>query len=215
MEHLDIEKEITLGQENARRTYELYQLLSSYNAYSDLILKAKKEYKFKETYLQQAKPYSKCYRNQINDLFSLFKSDEYLKLSFLSALNKDSDMLFLIDENTLLRLKSYDIYNTNIIGLSRLDYEILKINRAIAKIYTEKVYFRDPYYCDKHWEEKEAFGIFENNSLVTPRYAYTGELEKYDNIDIREILKVQTIEEIYEKINEAKNIKAKTLTLKM
>ena len=62
MEHLDIEKEITLGQENARRTYELYQLLSSYNAYSDLILKAKKEYKFKETYLQQAKPYSKCYR---------------------------------------------------------------------------------------------------------------------------------------------------------
>lgn len=215
MEHLDIEKEITLGQENARRTYELYQLLSSYNAYSDLILKAKKEYKFKETYLQQAKPYSKCYRNQINDLFSLFKSDEYLKLSFLSALNKDSDMLFLIDENTLLRLKSYDIYNTNIIGLSRLDYEILKINRAIAKIYTEKVYFGDPYYCDKHWEEKEAFGIFENNSLVTPRYAYTGELEKYDNIDIREILKVQTIEEIYEKINEAKNIKAKTLTLKM
>lgn len=214
MEHLDIEKEITLGQENARRTYELYQLLSSYNAYSDLILKAKKEYKFKETYLQQTKPYSKCYRNQINDLFSLFKSDEYLKLSFLSALNKDSDMIFLIDENTLLRLKSYDIYNTNIIGQSRLDYEILKINRAIAKIYTEKVYCGDPYYCDKHWEAKEAFGIFENNSLVTPRYAYNGELEKYDNIDIREILKVQPIEEIYAKISEAKNIKAKTLMLK-
>ena len=39
-------------------------------------------------------------------------------------------------------------------------------------------------------------------------------LKKSMNIDIREILKVQTIEEIYEKINEAKNIKAKTLMLK-
>lgn len=212
MEHLDIEKEIIVGEENARRAYELYQLLSSYNAYTNLFIKI--ENALKGTNINQGNFYSDCYRNQINDLFSLFKSDECLKTSFISQLNNEIDMFFLIDENTLLRLKSYDIYNTNIIGLSRLDYEILKINRAIAKIYTEKVYCGDPYYCDKHWEDKKAFGIFENDSLVTPRYAYTGELEKYDNIDIREILKVQTIEEIYEKINEAKNIKAKTLMLK-
>ena len=40
------------------------------------------------------------------------------------------------------------------------------------------------------------------------------ELEKYHNIDIRDILKIQPIEEIYEKINEAKKIKSKTLMLK-
>ena len=32
MEHLDIEKEIIVGEENARRAYTLYQLLSTYNA---------------------------------------------------------------------------------------------------------------------------------------------------------------------------------------
>ena len=62
-------------------------------------------------------------------------------------------------------------------------------------------------------EDKKAFGIFENNSLITPSYALTSELEKYHNIDIRDILKIQPIEEIYEKINEAKNIKTKTLML--
>ena len=211
MEQLDIAKEITIGQEDARKAYELYQLLSSYNAYTNLFIKI--ENAQKGTNIIQGNFYSDCYRNQINDLFSLFKSDECLKTSFESPLNNERNMLFLIDENTLLRLSSFDIYNTNIIGASHIDYNITKINEAIAKVYSQKVYCGDPYYCDEHWEEKEAFGIFENNSLITPSYALTSELEKYNNIDIREILKVQSIDEIYEKINEAKNIKAKTLML--
>lgn len=211
MEQLDIAKEITIGQEDARKAYELYQLLSSYNAYTNLFIKI--ENAQKGTNIIQGNFYSDCYRNQINDLFSLFKSDECLKTSFASPLNNERNMLFLIDENTLLRLSSFDIYNTNIIGASHIDYNITKINEAIAKVYSQKVYCGDPYYCDEHWEEKEAFGIFENNSLITPSYALTSELEKYNNIDIREILKVQSIDEIYEKINEAKNIKAKTLML--
>lgn len=211
MQQLDIAKEIIAGEENARRAYELYQLLSSYNAYINLFIKI--ENAQKGTNINQGNFYSDCYRNQINDLFSLFKSDECIKTRFISPLNNERNMLFLIDDSTLLRLSSFDIYNTNIIGESHIDYNITKINEAIAKVYSQKVYCGDPYYCDKHWEEKEAFGIFENNSLITPSYALTSELEKYNNIDIREILKIQTIEEIYEKINEAKNIKAKTLML--
>lgn len=122
-------------------------------------------------------------------------------------------MLFLIDENTLLRLSSFDLYYTNIKGAAHVDYNFTKINEAIAKVYVEKVYCGDPYYCDKHWEEKKAFGIFEKNSPITPSYSLTSELEKYHNINIRDILKIQTIEEIYEKINEAKDNKAKTLML--
>lgn len=211
MEQLDIEKEIIVGQENTRKAYELYQLLSSYNAYTNLFIKIKNAQK--GTNINQGNFYSDCYRNQINDLFSLFKSDECLKTSFVSPLNNERNMLFLIDENTLLRLSSFDIYNTNIIGASHIDYNITKINEAIAKVYSEMLYCGDPYYCDKHWEKKKVFGIFNDNSLITPRYALTTELEKYNNIDIREILKVQSIDEIYEKINEAKNIKAKTLML--
>lgn len=70
MEHLDIEKEIIVGEENARRAYELYQLLSTYNAYSQVLLKAKEDQK---TSILRYGLYSHCYRNQINYLFSLFK----------------------------------------------------------------------------------------------------------------------------------------------
>lgn len=211
MEHLDIEKEIIVGEENARRAYELYQLLSTYNAYSQVLLKAKEDQK---TSILRYGLYSHCYRNQINYLFSLFKSEECLKTSFISSINNERDMLFLIDENTLLRLNSRDVVNSIIPNSSTLDYFILNCSNAVAKVYKQKVYCGDPYYCDKHWEDKKAFGIFENNSLITPSYALTSELEKYHNIDIRDILKIQPIEEIYEKINEAKNIKSKTLMLK-
>ena len=211
MEQLDIAKEITLGRENARREYELYQLLSTYNAYSELLLKAKGETK---PSILRFDLYSHCYRNQINDLFSLFKSDECLKTCFISPHNDERDMLFLIDENTILRLNYLDVVNSIIPNSTIPNYFILKCSNAIAKVYSQNVYCGDPYYCDEHWEEKEAFGIFENNSLITPSYALTSELEKYNNIDIRDILKIQPIEEIYEKINEAKNIKTKTLMLK-
>lgn len=45
---LDLETEITNGQEKAKQTKELYQLLSSYNAYCILLLKAKQEYERKK-----------------------------------------------------------------------------------------------------------------------------------------------------------------------
>lgn len=211
MEQFDIVKEIIIGEENARRAYELYQLLSSYNAYTNLFIKI--ENALKGTNINQGNFYSDCYRNQINDLFSLFKSDECLKTSFISQLNNERDMFFLIDENTLLRLSSFDLYYTDIKGASHIDYNLYKINETIAKVYTEMLYCGDPYYYDKHWEEKKGFGIFEKNSLITPSYALTSELEKYHNVDIRDILKIQPIEEIYEKINDAKNIKTKTLML--
>ena len=38
---LDLETEITNGQENAKQVKELYQLLSSYNAYCILLLKVR------------------------------------------------------------------------------------------------------------------------------------------------------------------------------
>ena len=44
---LDLEMEIKNGQENARRAEELYQLLTTYNAYCALLLKAMQEYERK------------------------------------------------------------------------------------------------------------------------------------------------------------------------
>ena len=209
---LDLEKEITRGCENTKRTKELYQLLSSYNAYCILLLKIKQEYERKQTNIKQYYSDSNCYKFNIADLFSLFKSDECLICESISRRN-DKDMLFLIDKDTLLRIYSFDIMNFTIDGLSHIDYNLLKINNCIAKIYNQRVYSSNPYYYDYHWEDKDAFGFFNNKSLITPAYILDNQFKSYDNMDIREILKVQSLDEIYEKINEAKNIKTKKLIL--
>ena len=122
-------------------------------------------------------------------------------------------MLFLIDQDTLLRIYSFDIMNSTIDGLSRIDYNFFKINNCKGKVYKQSVYCGDPYYCDYHWEDKDAFGFFYNGSLVTPSYVLDSKFNAYDNLDIREILKVQSLDEIHEKIKEAQNIKAKKLIL--
>ena len=203
---LDLEKEIKDGQANAKRTEELYQLLSSYNAYNILLLKAKVELEKLKVKTNNYYPYSDCYREQINDLFSLFKSDEYLRLKQLSGINT-KDMIFLINQDTLLRMNSFDIMNSNIGGLSRIGYEIININNCKAKIYKKDVYCGDPYYCDSHFEKKNAFGLFYREDLITPSYELDSQFREYDNMDIRDMLRVQSLDDIQDKINQAKNKK--------
>lgn len=208
----DLETEIAHSQENAKKTKELYQLVSSYNAYSILLLKAKQEYERKKTNIKQYYSDSDCYKNQTVDLFSLFKGDECLSGKIIEE-NNCEDILFLIDQDTLLRINSFDIMNSTIGGLSYINYNLLKINSCMAKVYKQSVYCGDPLYCDSHWEDKDAFGFFYNGDLVTPGYVLDSQFNTYDNVDIREILKVQSLDEIHEKINEAKNMKAKRLIL--
>lgn len=211
-ELLNLEEEIELGQENAKNTKELYQLLSSYNAYSILLLKAKFEYERKKVNLKSYYLDSNCYEKQIADLFSLFKSDECLRGKQLSGINS-KDMLFLIDQDTLLRMSSFEIMNSKIAGLSNINYKLLKINNCVGKVYNQSIYCGDPYYCDTHSEDRKAFGLFYNGKIVTPSYAFDNQFRAYDNMDIREILKPQSLNEIYEKITAAKNAKSKKLIL--
>lgn len=209
---LDLEKEIKSSQEDARKTRELYELLSSYNAYSILLLEAKREYEEKKAGIKQYYSDSNCYEKQIADLFTQFKNDEFLTGKLKSRIN-DKDMLFLIDQDTLLRMNSFDIINSNIAGLSNIDYNLLKIKDCKALVYKKRVYCRDPYYCDEHYEEQDAFGLFCGDKLVTPVYQLDSQSKIHDNMDIREILKRQSLDEIYEKITEAKNTKVKKLAL--
>ena len=82
----------------------------------------------------------------------------------------------------------------------------MKINNCKGKIYKQSIYCGDPYYCDQHWEDREAFGFFYNDTLITPAYALDNKYISYDNVDIREILKVQTLDDIHEKMNKAKKL---------
>ena len=202
----ELKKEIKEGQANAKRAEELYQLLSSYNAYNILLLKAKIEHERLKAKSNNYYLYSDCYEEQINDLFSTFKSNECLRLKQIEGIN-EKDMIFLIDQDTLLIMNSFDIMNSNIGGLSSIDYDLLKINNCMAKIYKENVYCGDPYYCDSHFEEKNAFGLFYREELITPSYELESRFRAYDNKDIRDILKVQSLDDIQDKINQAKNKK--------
>ena len=60
---LDLEKEIKRGEESAKKAEELYQLLSSYNAYSILLLKIKSDYERKNANLKRYYLNSDCYKN--------------------------------------------------------------------------------------------------------------------------------------------------------
>lgn len=202
----ELKKEIKDGQASAKIAEELYQLLSSYNAYNILLLKAKIEFERLKVKIDNYYSYSDCYKEQINDLFSTFKSNECLRLKQISGIN-EKDMIFLIDQDTLLRMNSFDIMNSNIGGLSSIDYDLLKINNCMAKIYKENVYCGDPYYCDSHFEEKNAFGLFYREELITPSYELDSQFMEYNNMDIRDILKVQSLDDIQDKINQAKNKK--------
>ena len=205
-------KEIEFGEENARKAKDLYQLLSSYNAYAILLMKAKCEYENKKLNIKQHYSDSDCYRNQIKDLFSLFKSDECLMVNQISS-SGVRDILFLLDPDILLRMYSFDKMNSHIVGGSVIGYDFLKIDNCMAQLYEQSVYCGDPYYCDYHFEDKEAFGLFQNGKLVTPSYVLDSQLKLYNNMDIRNILKIQSLDEIYKKITDAKDEKMKKLVL--
>lgn len=211
---LNLEKEIIEGEENARNTKELYQLLTTYNAYNILLLKINREYNNiiandKKIYLED-----NCYKKKIKDLFSLFNEDEYLICkSLLERYNYNRDMLFLIDENTLLKMHYYGLENTCHPGLCVIDYKLMKIKNCKVKSYEESVYCGEPYYCDYSSEKRDVFGLFEQDNLITPSYLFDEQFKKYNNMDIREILRVQSLDEIQQKISEAKNEKVKRLVL--
>lgn len=209
---LNLEREIEIGQKSAGQAKELYELLSSYNAYSILLREAKMEYERKKENVKKYYTDCDCYRNQISGLFSLFKNNECIRGNQLSR-RDCKDMLFLIDRDNLLRINSFDDMNSDIGGLSVVDYTLLKINNCKFKLYKENIYCNDPYYCESYTESKEAFGLFYDETLITPSYEVDNRLRKYDNMDVRDILKQQSIDEIYEKITNAKNIKTKKLVL--
>lgn len=208
----DLEYKIMKDQENTKNAKELYEVLSTYNAYSILFLKARNEYEGNKINIRQYYSDSNCYKAQIEDLFSVFKSDECLMMDQISRIN-DQDILFLVDKSTLLRINSFDIFNSYIGGLSSVSYEFLKIHNCEFKIYKQSVYFSDPYYYDYHWLDKDAIGLFYDEKLISPAYAICDNLRKYNNMDIREILNVLSLDEIYEKITIAKDNKAKKLVL--
>ncbi len=208
----DIEREILSGNNQAKRMKELYQLLTTYNAHNILLLKARQEYLGNILSRIPDCEEKKCFIDQADYLFSFFDEDECLDAKQLLSLNDDKNRIFLIDDNTLLRLSIGEIRLSPTIGLANINYSLDRINRCKGKIFTEDVLHYDPVYNEKHYEQKEAFGLFDGYRQIGTSYEPTDTLKTYDKLDVRDILKPMSIDDIGERINEAKLIQERRLT---
>ena len=205
--NLEIEKGIS----SAKTFEELYQLLSTYNAYSILLIKAKNKLEKLGAAFKGEYDYSDCYKESVKELFSKFSQNELLSLTEAehNALENAKDMIFLINDHTLLQIHSYDLFDGD--GLRDLDYKFIKFEDCIVKRYEDEIYHRDPYYCTEYYEAKETIGLFSGRNLITPAYNFEKQFESIDGADIRDILIPQSIDEIHEKIKSVKDAKMKVL----
>lgn len=212
-EVINYDDKISELSEEADKAKQYFQLLSTYNAYQVLLFKAKTDYGRKIAHFQQKYKFANCFTEWNDFLFSEFSNDELLKLKQISEVGKQ-DMIFLLDLDTVLRLNSSQMMGYYSGGYCSLSHEIIKIHDCDAKVYLQSVYCGDPYYCDRHFEDKEALGFFCDDRLITPGYQLEANLESFDNEDIRDILKPLPIDEIMERIDEVKDKKVKELIYK-
>lgn len=188
----------------------IHLLLSSYNSCLILLSKAESEYSGKE---YDNKYHSNSYGREIDGLFSLFNSNECLRVKQIDN-NCHNDMFFLLDNNSILRVYSFDPYNSNIKGLSYINYDILHFDRCNMKVYSEMLYKGDPYYCDYHSELGSVFNLIFDGRRRTPCYEVNDENKRYNNKNVGEVLKVLSFDDIYDRLRCAKNNIGNKLVLK-
>ena len=208
---LDLDSSIIKHDKNIEQAQKLYHLLVTYNTYSIMVLRAMQNRNGVNSNVMNH--YSKliCYRDSISDLFASFKDNEYIQGINLTD-RDESDILFLIDNTTLLRVNHYNTYNYRN-GDAIINYHLLNIDDCKFRINEKSVYHGDPYYCDHHYENEKAFGLYEGKELITPSYIFDSKIQNYNGKSIREVLSIQSLDEIYEKITAVKDENVKKLVL--
>lgn len=209
-DEIDILSEIQNNVPKEELARRIYLLLSSYNACLILLLRAKGEYSGK---VFDNRYHSNCYGSEMNGLFSLFDSNECLRVKQIDH-NSHNDMFFLLDKNSILRVYYFDSYNSNIRGISSINYDILYFDSCSMKVYSEKLYKGDPYYYDYHSEYGSVFNLLFDGCKRTPCYEVNDENVKYNNKNVNDVLKVLSFEDICDRLRCAKNDIGNKLILK-
>lgn len=213
--NLEIEK----GIEQKNKLYDLYQLISTYNTYSELLLKARNDLEESNEFSRGNSHSWDCYEKPVAELFSGFTQNELLYLTDAECdVSKDAkDMIFLIDGHTILKIHSYRPFRNNNLYDIDINYNFVSDLDCIVKRYENKIYHRDPYYHTDYYEYKDVIGLFivddwDTGDLIKiASYNFEKKFESYDGADIRDILVPQSIDEIHEKIKSVKDAKMKVL----
>lgn len=212
----NIELELLEGVKEVEQIKEMYKFISTYNAYKLLLAHCKnKEYNFHIFYPDTEFFPPECYQKQVYELLSLFNDNELLYLN--SPDSNKKNISFLIDSNTLLVIypckHNFSIYKEVI----DLEYEIIKINNNKAtNIEYQSINESPRYYVFNNVDEIiNTFApwdyLYNNEIIITPGYCLNDKLPYYNNIDINDILKIQSIDVIHEKIKSVKDAKMKIL----
>lgn len=211
LSNLNLEIEKGIEQENT--LYDLYRLISTYNTYNKLLLKAENDLENSNRVIKENFHSWDCYEKHIAELFSGFAQNELLYLTEAehNVLIDAKDMLFLINDHTLLKIHSFHQIGSG--NLRDVSYKFIQFLDCNVKRYEDKIYDSDPYYCTEHYEYKDAIGLFRGKDLITPAYNFEKQFESIDSADIRDVLIPQSIGEIHEKIKSVKDAKIKTLSL--
>lgn len=212
----NIELELLEGLKEVEEIKSMYKFISTYNVYKLLLAHCKnKEYNFHIFYPDTEFFPPECYQKQVYELLSLFKDNELLYLNSSDSIKKI--ISFLIDKNTLLVIypfkHNFSIYKEVI----DLEYEIIKINNNKAtNIEYQSTDEKPHYYVFYNVDEIiNTFApwdyLYNNEIIITPGYYLNDKLPYYNNIDINDILKIQSIDVIHEKIKSVKDAKMKIL----
>ena len=120
--------ELNNGIEQANTLYELYQLLSVYNVYNKLLSEAENDLEKSNRVIKENFHSWDCYGKPIAELFSGFTQNELLYLTEAehNVLKDAKDMIFLINDHTLLKIHSYHpIWNNNLYGID-ISYKFIR-----------------------------------------------------------------------------------------
>lgn len=157
-------------------------------------------------------------KENINEFINLFSNNECLKLNSIpkpSDYESKKDLIFLLDNYTMLIIsfrKNYYIKEGNLI----ISATIKPITFCKGDNFVSKIHHRDPFLC-KQWDEDiEAFAFRDqSNNILTNDYKVTDSTKSYQNIDIREILEIISLEEIIERIINRENLTKKKTKRKL
>ena len=212
----NIELELLEGVKEVEQIKEMYKFISTYNVYKLLLAHCKnKEYNFHLFYPDTEFYPPECYQKQVYELLSLFNDNELLYLN--SPYSNKKNISFLIDSNTLLVIYPFKLNFSIYKEVIDLEYEIIKINNNKAtNIEYQSINESPHYYVFNNVDEIiNTFApwdyLYNNEIIITPGYYLNDKLPYYNNIDINDILKIQSIDVIHEKIKSVKDAKMKVL----
>ena len=212
----NIELELLEGVKEVEQIKSMYKFISTYNVYRLLLAHCKnKEYNFHIFYPDTEFFPPECYQKQVYELLSLFNDNELLYLN--SPYSNKKIISFLIDSNTLLVIYPFKLNFSIYKEVIDLEYEIIKINNNKAtNIEYQSINESPRYYVFNNVDEIiNTFApwdyLYNNEIIITPGYYLNDKLPYYNNIDINDILKIQSIDVIHEKIKSVKDAKMKVL----